>query len=100
MPGGFGTMDEFFETLTLIQTKKTENFPLILFGVDFYKDLISQFDKMKAVEAISEEELKYVLFTDSIDEAKSHIEKYVSRKAELMREIKIKPIPIFGEKAI
>jgi uncharacterized protein (TIGR00730 family) len=62
MPGDFGTMDEFFETLTLIQTKKTENFPLIIFGTEFYADPISHFNKMKTVEAINEDELKYVLF--------------------------------------
>src|SRR5215471_6327067 len=39
MPGGFGTMDEFFETLTLIQTKTITQFPIILFGKEFYKEL-------------------------------------------------------------
>ena len=39
MPGGFGTMDEFFETLTLIQTKSVTGFPVILFGKEYYKEL-------------------------------------------------------------
>ena len=38
MPGGFGTMDEFFETLTLVQTKTITEFPIVIFGKEFYKD--------------------------------------------------------------
>ena len=40
MPGGFGTMDEFFNTLTLIQTKSITQFPMVLFGKEFYKPLM------------------------------------------------------------
>ena len=39
-PGGFGTLDEFFESLTLIQTKRTEGFPVILFGKNYWKDML------------------------------------------------------------
>jgi predicted Rossmann-fold nucleotide-binding protein len=40
MPGGFGTMDEFFEILTLVQTKSITNFPIVLFGKSFYQPLM------------------------------------------------------------
>ena len=40
MPGGFGTMDEFFETLTLVQTKTISQFPIVLFGKEYYRELI------------------------------------------------------------
>src|SRR5678815_2114447 len=46
MPGGFGTMDEFFETLTLIQTKSITQFPIILFGKEYYKELADQMAEM------------------------------------------------------
>jgi uncharacterized protein (TIGR00730 family) len=46
MPGGFGTMDEFFEILTLVQTKTVTDFPIVIFGKDFYKDLIETMEDM------------------------------------------------------
>jgi hypothetical protein len=88
MPGGFGTMDELFESMTLIQTKKIEEFPVIIFGTEYHKELIAYIEKMKAEKTISEDDLKLFLVTDSIDEAvgliKSCIKKFglshVSRK--------------------
>ena len=46
MPGGVGTMDELFQAITLIQTKKVINFPIVLIGKDYYKDVMEMFDKM------------------------------------------------------
>lgn len=78
MPGGFGTMDEFFETLTLIQTKTITQFPIILFGKEFYKDLEELMGYMLKAQTINPEDLQLVLITDSVDEAMDHIRKYIT----------------------
>lgn len=77
MPGGFGTMDEFFETLTLVQTKTIINFPIVLFGKEYHKDLFEYMNKMAEEKTISSDDMNLVLLTDSIDEAIAHIEKYI-----------------------
>jgi uncharacterized protein (TIGR00730 family) len=78
MPGGFGTMDEFFEILTLIQTQTLTQFPVVLYGEDYYKPLINNIRLMVEQETISEEDLKLVLLTDNIDDAMEHISKYIT----------------------
>lgn len=78
MPGGFGTMDEFFEIVTLIQTKTVTQFPVVLYGKSYYKILIDNIHFMAAQGTISEEDMKLVLFTDNVDEAMQHITKYIS----------------------
>jgi len=69
LPGGFGTMDEFFEAVTLTQTKKKLRFPIVIFDRDFHKDLMDYIEWMKEKKTISEEDLSLILVTDSIDEA-------------------------------
>jgi len=78
MPGGFGTMDEFFEIVTLIQTKAVTQFPVVLYGESYYKPLIDTIYFMAEQGTISAEDLKLVLLTDNIDEAMEHISKYIS----------------------
>ncbi len=78
MPGGFGTMDEFFETLTLIQTKSLTTFPMVLFGKEYYRELWEAMGDMAVRGTISKEDLDLVLYTDSIDEAMEHILKYIA----------------------
>jgi uncharacterized protein (TIGR00730 family) len=69
-PGGFGTMDELFEALTLIQTGKVRNFPVILIGTDYWKGLLDWIKgKMLAEGKISPEDINLLFVTDSIDEA-------------------------------
>ncbi|OLY91116.1 hypothetical protein SAMN05444008_11829 [Cnuella takakiae] len=77
MPGGFGTMDEFFETLTLVQTKTIHGFPIVLFGKEFYEPLMDVMHMMAEKKTISEEDLKLVLLTDDVNEAMDHIYKYI-----------------------
>ena len=73
MPGGFGTLDEFYEALTLIQTKKIEMFPIIIFDKEFYKEICDHTDKMLEAGTISKEDKKLYLVTDSIAEAIGYI---------------------------
>ncbi|MCP9750744.1 TIGR00730 family Rossman fold protein [Ferruginibacter sp. HRS2-29] len=74
MPGGFGTLDEYFEALTLIQTKKISGFPIIIFDKGFHKDIISHIELMKDKQTISPEDLDLCLFTDSVDEAIEYLQ--------------------------
>ena len=78
MPGGFGTMDEFFETLTLVQTKTITQFPIVLFGKSFYQPLMDYMNFMAEQQTISPEDLNLVLLTDSTEEAMDHIRKYIT----------------------
>jgi len=79
MPGGFGTMDEFFETLTLVQTKTVTQFPIVLFGKDYYKDLWEMIEHMGEKGTIAKKDLSLVLLTDDVDEAMQHIHTYINK---------------------
>lgn len=76
MPGGFGTLDEFFEALTLVQTHKIEKFPIVIMGVEFYKNLVEHINKMAIEKTINETDLQLILITDSVVEAVNHIKKH------------------------
>lgn len=80
MPGGVGTLDEFFEALTLIQTHKILDFPLVIFGKEYWEPLMPLFHSMLEAHMISASDLKYVLFTDDLDEALEHIKKVALEK--------------------
>lgn len=76
MPGGFGTLDEFFEALTLVQTGKTDRFPIVIMGKDYHKNLHQHIHLMAKEQTIKETDMELILFTDDINEAVSHIQKY------------------------
>lgn len=84
MPGGFGTMDELFETVTLIQTKTVTNFPIVLYGVDYFKPLMETIEWMAEQGTISREDLSLVLVTDDMDEAIKHIHKYITTNYKVL----------------
>ncbi len=69
MPGGVGTMDELFETLTLIQTKKIHDFPIVLVGRDYFKPLIEYLHVMVEEKTISDTDLEYLVLVDTVEEA-------------------------------
>jgi uncharacterized protein (TIGR00730 family) len=75
MPGGFGTMDECFETLTLMQTAKIQNFPVVVMGSAYWTQLLHMLNGMVHQGTISEEDLRLLSFTDSVDDALEHIQK-------------------------
>ncbi len=73
-PGGFGTMDELFEALTLIQTGKVRNFPVVLFGTDYWSGLLEWMKGSPLVEKkILPEDLEMLFVTDSPTEAVAHV---------------------------
>ncbi len=82
MPGGFGTMDEFFETLTLVQTKTITQFPIVLFGKDYYQPMMDNIMLMASEGTISPEDMKLVLMTDDYDEAINHINHYMEKHSK------------------
>jgi uncharacterized protein (TIGR00730 family) len=67
-PGGFGTLDELFETLTLVQCKKTKPVPIVLFGSDYWKRLL-HLDVLVDEGVITEEDLGLFTYVDSVDDA-------------------------------
>jgi uncharacterized protein (TIGR00730 family) len=78
LPGGFGTMDELFEALTLIQTKRIKSFPVILMGSEYWKGLFDWLRKtMLRDNKISLDDLELFQMIDDPDEAVKHIQKYV-----------------------
>ena len=81
LPGGFGTMDELFEALTLIQTQKIGRFPIVLIGTDFWTGCFDWIRDvmLKANLNIAEEDLTLVKITDSADECVEHINKFYSK---------------------
>lgn len=74
MPGGAGTLDELFEALTLIQTGKISNFPIVIMGTDYWKELLHFIESMAQRGMIADKDLSLIYVTDSVDEAIAHIQ--------------------------
>jgi len=81
MPGGFGTLDELFEAITLIQTKKIGRFPIILVGTEFWSGLLDWIHTilLKKHSTISAEDLNLFRVVDTADEAVEHLNKFYSK---------------------
>lgn len=79
-PGGFGTLDEFFEIVTLVQTKKIRKVPIILFGKQYWEPLLGFIEKTLYQEraAIDKEDMALYTLVDSVDEAYDYITANVS----------------------
>jgi uncharacterized protein (TIGR00730 family) len=99
MPGGAGTLDELFEALTLIQTGKIKNFPIVIMGTDYWKELLYFIDKMAQRGMIAASDLKLIYATDSVDEAIAHIRSKAIEPFGLKRvpRVRRRPIPLLGE---
>jgi uncharacterized protein (TIGR00730 family) len=88
-PGGFGTMDELFETLTLLQTKKISNFPVVLFGKDYWSKLLEQTKVMQDIGTICKNDLELFLVTDSVTEAMEYINTKLETKYGAPIKVKV-----------
>lgn len=73
MPGGFGTLDEFYEALTLVQTKKIQMFPIIIFDKEFYIRILEHNQRMRKEGTISNNDELLYFVTDSIEETIEYI---------------------------
>jgi hypothetical protein len=76
LPGGFGTLDEIFEAITLVQTGKTERFPIVLIGVEHWQPLIEFMTGLAGHGMIDEQDLRLVLATGDLDETMGHIRRH------------------------
>jgi uncharacterized protein (TIGR00730 family) len=96
VPGGFGTLDELFEAVTLIQTGKIKDFPVIIFGREFHQELVEHIEKMRQLKTISETDLQLFLVTDSIDEAVELLRKTIKKFG--LTQAKRTPSRLLGER--
>jgi uncharacterized protein (TIGR00730 family) len=81
MPGGFGTLDELFEALTLVQTNKIAKFPVVLVGSAYWKGLLEwiRITMLTSEHNINEEDLKLFRIVDTPEEAVAHITAFYSK---------------------
>ncbi|WFF06978.1 TIGR00730 family Rossman fold protein [Micromonospora sp. WMMD1076] len=90
LPGGFGTLDELFEALTLVQTGKVTRFPVVLMGTDYWRGLLDWLRGTMAAEGkIGPSDLDLIRLTDDVNEAVRHIveaEAVLSAEQEAVRE--------------
>jgi len=98
MPGGFGTLDELFESLTLIQTGKIHDFPVVLMGTTYWQPLIAQLDEMVDKKMIDSKDLDLLLVTDDVAAALEHIETHAVHRFRLHH--RLQPIRVLGETAV
>jgi uncharacterized protein (TIGR00730 family) len=99
LPGGFGTLDEIYETLTLIQTGKMAGFPLVVMGSEFWAPMRAQLELMAEQGTIDPEDLDRLLVTDDVDEAVQHIVSSTRARFGLQTRMVVRPRWFLGERA-
>ena len=100
LPGGAGTLDEMFETMTLIQTGKIRNFPIILMGKDYWQPLMDFVYHMADSGTISPSDTDLIFFTDDFADAIDHLQRHAVRQFGLRRHKTPKPRVLLGERAV
>jgi uncharacterized protein (TIGR00730 family) len=100
LPGGFGTLDELTEALTLIQTRKILQFPIVLMGKDYWAPFIAMIRTMVDAGTIAPTDLDLMLITDSVDEAMKHLELHAIQHFGLKRRKAPRPHKILGERPL
>jgi len=99
MPGGLGTLDELTEALTLIQTGKIEEFPVVLIGTSYWQPFIALLREMISHGAIAEKDLDLLKVTDDLDEAMRHLETHAVQGFGLKR-VRGRPAWWLGEREL
>lgn len=102
LPGGAGTLDEMFETMTLIQTGKLRGFPIILMGKDYWQPLMDFVYRMAEAGTIGPDDPELIFFTDDVEDARAHLQRHAVRQFGLRRKRSPAPsaIPMLGEKTL
>jgi uncharacterized protein (TIGR00730 family) len=101
LPGGFGTLDEFFEIATLVQTGKIRNFPIILIGEDFWAPLMTFMrERLVAVGTIDQADYDRIVVTDSPDYAMKHIANAAVNEFGFQWRPRVKPRWYLGERGL
>ena len=99
LPGGFGTLDEIFETATLIQTGKIQSFPMVVMGTDYWGPLLDFVrERMVSEGTIAPGDLATLLVTDSVDEAAEHIHRVSTDRFGLVWRKGPRPRRALGER--
>jgi uncharacterized protein (TIGR00730 family) len=99
LPGGFGTLDEIFETATLIQTEKIRDFPIVLMGRDYWRPLINFFkERLLREHTIDAIDADRILVTDSAEEAVNSVTSIAMHRFGLTYGPRLRPHWILGEK--
>lgn len=97
LPGGFGTLDELFEVLTLIQTQKMKNFTVALVGTDFWKPLVDLINHMAEQGTIDPEDAKRIVVSDNAQEIADIIQDRATKEFGIKFKEIPKPIKILSE---
>ena len=96
LPGGFGTLDELTEALTLVQTGKIEHFPIVLIGTEYWRPFRNLLDGMATAGTISARDRDLMLVTDDLEEAVHHIRTHAIERFGLHRGYR--PSSLLGER--
>ena len=97
LPGGLGTLDELAEALTLIQTGKITDYPVVLFGVEYWRPMIEMLHAMADAHTISPKDLDLLLVTDDVEEGMTHIQAWAGEKIGRRAPHGLKPSKVLGE---
>jgi uncharacterized protein (TIGR00730 family) len=95
LPGGFGTLDELSEALTLVQTGKVEHFPIVMIGTEYWRPFQELLDRMSIAGTISPDDRHLVLVTDDLEEAARYIRANAIERFGLRQAYR--PLPLLGE---
>lgn len=96
LPGGIGTMDELFEAMTLVQTKKIGDFPIVLLGKAYWEPMVQWIDFMIQSQTVNGDDRKIIFVTDDVSEALHYIQE--ATRARIEKQKQMTPMSWLGER--